>query len=413
MPGASVCMVVKRYPRLSETFILNEMRALERCGIRLHVVSLLDPETGVVQSNVADVRASVSYFPPRRFDRAGVVLAAHYDMLVERPLSYLRAVRETMRWSFVRRRPLLPWKAFWRAGYVAAIVTRNDSERLHAHFAHGPTAVARLAAIMAGVPFSFTTHAKDLYLSRREILREHIAEAKFVVTCSETNVEYLKSLVRDADRDKLHRIYHGIDVDAFAGRQPDASLRESRRPLVLSVGRLVPKKGMGVLLDALALLRDRGYDVRTVVVGGGPSRDALTARTEKLGLTDRVRFPGAMPHDRLVELYREATVFALAPVVLEDGDRDGIPNVLVEAMAAGVPVVSTRVSGIPELIHDGATGSLVPPRDPHALADAIADVLDHPAKAAARARAGLAFVRDRFRVWENVEQLARLLRSAR
>lgn len=407
--------LLKRFPRLSETFILNEIRGLERLGFDLRIVSLLQPEEAVVHEAVAEVRASVTYVPPPGLKRKLSFLRAHVALAIAAPGAYLRTLRTAVSWAL--RPPGLKYgiHQFWRAGYVAAACRRMRIGHLHAHFAHQPATIAALVSEMTGIPYSFTAHAKDLYLSPPEALRKRAARATFVTTCTRYNADYLGSFLQNESAGKLRVIYHGIDVATFSNRASalgaDVAAAQDD-PLILAVGRLVPKKGYRDLIEACAILRDRGIDFRCAIVGDGPLRDELTERIGRLGLSERVRLEGAMAHEQLVDLYPRAHVFALSPHVTEDGDRDGIPNVLVEAMAAGVPVVSTAVSGIPELIEHGETGLLVPPRDPLAFAGALERLLrDHDLRKTLADRAAQS-VSQHFDVWTNVRALSSLLAAS-
>jgi glycosyltransferase involved in cell wall biosynthesis len=267
---------------------------------------------------------------------------------------------------------------------------RENLVHLHAHFAHGPSAIAHLAHLISDVPYSFTAHAKDLYTTPVDYVALRSDAARFVVTCTEANARFLRDVV-GADPAKLIVSRHGVDLGRFAG-----SARDPRPDRILSVGRLVPKKGFDTLIAACGVLARRGVDFDCLIVGDGPRRDALEALIRDLGLGGRVRLEAARPQPALVREYEQAALFVLSCVVLDDGDRDGIPNVILEAMAAGVPVVATAVSGIPEVVADGETGRLVPPGDAAALADVLASLLDDPDEgrrlaAAARNRAAIAF----------------------
>ena len=406
--------VLKRYPRLSETFILNEIRAMERLGTKLHIFSLMRVEGSLVHPTVDEVQAPVTYFPARWLWAAFAVVKAHAEMAVWAPSRYLHSVLLALWWSVRSRRPLSVWKQFLRSGYVASGCREHNIRHLHAHFANAPATVARLAGVMGNIPYSFTTHAKDLYLTPKKVMRRRISSAKFVLTCTRHNLQYLRSFARPEDLSKIHLVYHGIDLAEFtlpptAGEIGVNGGNDGDAPLVLSVGRLVPKKGMADLISAFHLLMRRGVRFRSVIVGEGPLREQLEAQIGEQGLRDRVMLAGAMAHDRLVGLYEQASVFALAPHITQDGDRDGIPNVLAEAMAARVPVVSTSVSGIPELVEDGRTGLLVHPRDPEALADAMERLLGNPALRQKLALAARRRIEGGFECWETAKALQKLL----
>lgn len=416
--AGKVCYILKRFPRLSETFILNEIRALERLGLELLIVSLLPREEGLQHSAVSEVRATVYYLPAEWLEMIPRALKPHVAVVAVSPARYLKAAGKAL-WLGVRyAHPVTTLKSFMRAVFVAAKCRQDNIRHLHAHFANTPTRVAYFVSILCDIPFSFTTHAKDLYLSSEDAIRDRVTAAKFVLTCTKYNLDYVKGLVPAEHWHKVHLVYHGADLTAFSaylrGDDPARQVSADAAPVILSVGRLVPKKGMRCLISACALLRDRGIPFRCKIVGTGPLRNDLQQQIHDLGLADRVALLGAMTHDDLVDVYGQATAFALVPQITENGDRDGIPNVLVEAMAAGLPVVSTSVSGIPELIEHGHTGLLVPPNDPQAAASSLelllkdSDTRRHVSAAAQRQ------LQERFECWESTKAIhALLLEGAR
>lgn len=420
-PSRPIGYMLKRYPRLSETFILNEMRALERLGMRLHVFSLLRPEENLTHPAVTELQAPVTYFPQTWSALIPAVLKAHAVMALSSPLRYTGALGLALWWTMLSQHPLAVLKQFMRSGYMALACRRQQIPHLHAHFANAPTAVTHFASLMCNIPFSFSTHAKDLYLTPRKIMRRRIRSASFVLTCTRHNLEYLQSFLPEHERHKVHLVYHGIDLAAFpfakgedetdagAPAVDQVSPAVLSVPLVLSVGRLVPKKGLCDLVSACQLLQARGLSFRCAIVGEGPLRAELEAQIRELGLEGTVTLLGAMAHDRLIAFYREASLFALSPRVMEDGDRDGIPNVLVEAMASGLPVVSTRVSGIPELVEHGRTGLLVESKDPASLANALERLLRDRKKRQRLALAARRRIEDGFECWETARAVQTLL----
>jgi glycosyltransferase involved in cell wall biosynthesis len=262
-------------------------------------------------------------------------------------------------------------KRFGEAAWLASRIP-PDADHIHAHFAHAPASVALLLARLAGRPFSFTAHAQDVYaLTTAAALRAKVGEAAFAVTVSEATRRDVAGAVRPADAAKVVVVRNGMDRQRFAPRAAEPA----GPPTVLCVGRLVEKKGIDTLLAACGRLADEGVELRLELVGDGPMRHALAARARELGIGERVRFRGDLDEDAVLEAYRRAAVLALACRRAADGDRDGLPVVLVEAMACGLPVVTTPISGIPEVVRDGESGLLVDPDDPPALARAIGRVL--------------------------------------
>lgn len=400
---APIAYVMKRYPRLTETFILNEIRAMERLGAKLHILSLLPPEPPPHHPMVAEVEAPVHAVPSVADGGWKEILRAHAKGFVRSPLRWLGAFARACLWSALAPMPLSVWKQFGRGGVIAAICRRHGIRHIHAHFANAPAAAARFASLISGIPYSFTAHAKDLYLTPKRVIQRRGRAAEFVATCTGYNVRYLESLLGDQAH-KIHLVYHGIDLGLFGARKASRTPAEGKK-LILSVGRLVPKKGHDDLIAACAALHERGVDFRCRIVGEGPLRAELQAQIEAAGLAEIVTLDGAMTHADLIALYGHADLFALAPRITEDGDRDGIPNVIAEAMAIGVPIVSTSVSGIPELVRDGETGRLVPPRDPDSLARAMEAVLADPETARGLARAGRERLEGEFDLWTTTRRL--------
>jgi glycosyltransferase involved in cell wall biosynthesis len=287
-------------------------------------------------------------------------------------MAFAQAVRARRGfWAWPRK---LLLKEFLQAVALAdRLLDAPDVRHLHAHFAHGTTTVTWLAATITGLPFSFTGHAKDIYarsLNPAGLLRRKLLAARFAVTCTEANRRHLKAIAPEA---VVHRVYHGLNAD-FAGLldgdgappPPPHALR------LLGVGRLVPKKGLDVLVEACGVLAREGVEFEAVIAGPDDTAGSdIRRRIAELGLDGRLRLEGQLSQAELYEQYRRAFALCLPCRVMEDGDRDGIPNVLVEAMACGTPVVTTPISGIPEVVRDGVNGLLVAPDDPLALADAI------------------------------------------
>lgn len=401
--AARVAFVLKGYPRLSETFITQEILALERRGLEILIVSLRHP-------------TDRTYHPIHRLIRAGLLYLPEY--LYQEPRRVWRGWRRARRypgykrarsaWLADLRRDPTPnrIRRFGQAMVLAAELP-GDIGHLHAHFLHTPASVARYAAMITGLGWTASAHAKDIWTLPEWEKRTKLAEAAWVVTCTETARLHLASLA--PCREFVWLCYHGLDLDRF----DRAPLRSDRRdgssgqhPVrVLSVGRAVAKKGYDDLLDALALL-PRGLEWRFVHIGGGPLGAALRSQAERLGLSSRIEWRGARSQPEVLAAYREADLFVLASKVTTDGDRDGLPNVLIEAQSQRLACVSTRVSAIPELIGDGVTGVLTAPGDPAGLAVALATLIRDPAKRAELGAAAECRVRTGFSMAPGVNLLA-------
>lgn len=395
----AIAYILKGYGRTSETFITNEIHLLETLGLKLSIFSFKrlvgEQEHAVGRAIKAPVhylpevppRAGLSFFKWLRMITPAFV-RSHLRLFRTRPAAYLRTFAEAMRLSFkyraVRFRPGSgAIREFLQAGYIAnQVLASGNVRRLHAHFCHTTTTVTMLVSQVTGIPFSFTAHAKDIYLRELnpgDLLQLKISRAKFVVTCTKANKDYLDRL--NPAGTPIHAIYHGLDTSKFApGKTADDDDGHSSMPLILSVGRLVEKKGFPYLVEACRRLKDKGYQFRCRIIGGaGSDSDRIGALIAELRLKDVITLGRAVTQEELIQIYRRATLFVLPCQILENGDRDGIPNVLVEAMAAETPVVSTNVSGIPELVEDGVTGLLTPQQDAAALAEAIEKLLDDSA----------------------------------
>lgn len=360
-------MVLKGYPRISETFISNEIRLLESLGFEIRILSMRQPRESFSHASVKDIRAKVDYLPEELSGHLAGLLADAARAAWLNPAGFLRALLHLAR-RLAKTRKVTSLKHFLQGARLAGRILPNSGvTHLHAHFAHSPASVTWFASLMTGLPFSFTAHAKDVWTQDQQSLSEKLAAAKFVVTCTEANRRYLESLNRN--HTPVTTVYHGIDWRQFS---PKAEARTPKPPYrILSVARLTAKKGLDTVLRALAQLKEQGVDFEYVLVGDGEERAQHLELIERLGLTPVCRWLGTQTHEEVVKLYDWADVFVLGCRVAANGDRDGIPNVLAEAMAMGVPVVATMISGIPELVEDGRTGLLVEPDDIDGLARAI------------------------------------------
>lgn len=331
--------IVGAYPQPSETFIAREVEGLRARGIALDIFSLFAPATGAAES--------VTY---------GWASA---------PARVLRKLAEPAARRALARR--------WEQEFA-----RRGCDAVLAHFGSQPSSVALDAA--GERPFFLSLHARDLYVEA-ERLEEKVRRATAVLTCTRANLEYLRARY-EPQAAKFHLVYHGLPRVWLAAPAP-ARLRAAGDPLcVLAVGRLVEKKGFAVLLEAGALLAQRGVAFTLRIVGDGPQRQALQLTARHLGITPQLTLAGWATREELCATYAWADVCCCPSILAADGDRDGLPNVLVEAQSTGLPAVGSRFSGIPEAISDGQTGFLVPPGDAGALAEALARYTDPALRAA-------------------------------
>lgn len=402
VPPSRLAVVVKGWPRLSETFIAREVLALEELGLDLLIVSLRRPTDPAVHDLHRAVRARVLYLP---------------EYLHDEPLRVLRGLVACLRlpgfgrtfvaWlrDLVRDPTANRGRRFGQALVLAAELPA-DRDWLHVHYLHTPASVGRYAAMLRGLPFSLSAHAKDIWTTPDWEKREKLAECAFAVTCTRAGFRHLAAL---APPGRVALVHHGLDLDRFPPPQrapgPDGS--DPRAPLVIAtVARAVAKKGLDLLVDALARL-PADLHWRFVHIGGGSELDALRARTRALGLDARVEWRGPGDSRQVLELLREADLFCLPARIAPDGDRDGLPNVLLEALSQRLAVVATPVGAIGELVEDGVTGLLVPPEDPEALAQAILRLARDPALRRRLGDAGRARVERDFRFEDHITRLAR------
>ncbi len=360
--------VVSLFPCWSETFIVREITALIAAGADVQILSLKAPHEKMVQPDAARLMTRVRHpLPPMLAVRARVrAFAAH-------PVALSRAVAQIpTRLAQTPREVAKSVEALARGLEHLDWIRKFDPDIIHAHWATYPSTVAWALARVLDKPFGMTCHAHDIFVNDH-LLKEKIESARVAVTISRFNVDYLAKHATPRARELLRVVHCGVDLSTIPFRA------DGREPgLIVAVGRLDPIKGFDVLVDAIGELHREGRAVRLRIIGQGPLEPELRARVARQGLESAVELVGALPQVEVRAALYRASIFALPSVVTPTGDRDGIPVSLMEAMAAGTPVVSTRVSGIPELVEDGHEGLVVPERDPHALARALARLLDDP-----------------------------------
>ncbi len=392
-------------PVLSETFVVREIAALRSLGARIKPFSLYPPEARVAHPEAPALAREVTvlYRPVNP-----LFWLAHLFFLLRYPRRYWHclvryALRAPEPWR--NRRRCLAFLAM--APYTAWHLRRAGVQHLHAHFANAPASLALPAAYLAGISFSFTAHAYDLFIDQL-LLPAKLEAAAFVASISRFNLGFLQQQFPSAAaRARLELVRNGIDPERFRPAPHPAGTP----PLVLAVGRLVETKGFHVLVAACARLRQEGRDCRCLIVGEGPEEERLQKLVADLGLDDRVELPGRLQPEALLPIFRSADLLAM-PSCVRQHDQDGIPTVLIEALAMEIPVVATRVSGIPELVRDGATGLLVDPDDPAALAAALARLLADPGLSRRLAAAGRELVVAEFNSQRSAARLLELFAGA-
>ena len=393
----SLVYIIGAFPGLTITFIEREIKALRQLGVHLQIVSIRRPWTPLSPEQEA-LGQGVIYLLPVNWL---AFFWANLWFVAWRPRAYFGA------FLYLISRPHASLKSrgmtvlhFAEGVYAAHRLRGKDWNHLHAHFIDRAATVALVASRLLGVPYSLTAHASDIYVNP-VLLAEKLAGAKFVATCTGYNRDYLSQFGEGLFNHKLNCIYHGLELSRYR-RKPSPP---PEKMILLTVGQLKERKGFRYLVQACRLLVDRGYAIECHIIGEGPLRADLEEQIRQLSLEGIVMLCGSLLHQEVIDQYQAAAVFVLPAVLGGDGDRDGIPNVILEAMAMELPVVSTSHSGIPEAVEDGVNGLLVPPSDEVALACAIAKLLDNPELQRQLGRNGRQMVAEKFDVERNVSRL--------
>lgn len=408
-PSRKILVLLKGYPRLSETFIAQELLGLEKAGFELAIVAMRRPTDKKRHPVHDEIRASVDYLP---------------EYLHEEPLRVLKAIWKIRKLPGFR--PAL--KQFWqdlkrdvsrnrvrRFGQAAVLVAEwpHDAQWLHVHFIHTPASVASYASQVSGMPWTVSAHAKDIWTSKDWDLADKLARADWAVTCTAVGYEKLNSL--SGGRGNVNLSYHGLDLERFPHFDGERSVRDGKDPAdpvrILSVGRAVKKKGYDTILKALARL-PAGLQWRFTHIGGGDELPGLKTLAAELGIADKIVWTGSMDQRDVLTHYREADLFTLACRITADGDRDGLPNVLVEAASQRLMAVSTTVSGISELFRDEENALLVEPDDVEALSGALSRAVTTPHLRHSLGEAAETRVRRDFDYHDSIRDLDRLFKSA-
>lgn len=399
-----VAVVLKGYPRLSETFIAQEILGLEKAGIELSIVSLRHPTDKTHHAVHDEIQANVLYLPEYTHKSLLRVLRGLISSL--RMPGFGKALRKFLA-DFSRDISRNRARRFAQATVLAA-EWPEGAEWLHAHFLHTPASVAGYASMIRDVPWTVSAHAKDIWTSPDWELQEKLNDVQWAVTCTRVGYEHLQSLSTDASR--VHLSYHGLDLERFPPFDRISASRNGRDSddpiVILSVGRAVKKKGFDVLLQALAAL-PMTLHWRFVHIGGGDELSVLQDLAQQLEIADRISWLGAIDQTQVLANYQKADVFALACRVTSDGDRDGLPNVLLEAASQGLTCISTRISGIPEFF-DEDNGLLVEPDNSTALSAALIRAIEFPELRDKLGEAAQAKVRSTFDYHSSIAQLVQL-----
>jgi len=402
LSGPVVAVVVKGYPRLSETFIAKEILGLEKRGLDIRLFSLRFPTDRHVHAIHGEIQAPALYLPEYLYQEPLRVLRAWGQA---RHLAGYRHARRVFI-ADLRRDPTPNRLRRFGQAMVLAAEMPDEIGAVYAHFLHTPASVARYAALMRGLPFAVSAHAKDIWTTPDWELSEKLGDAAFAVTCTASGHAHLATL---APPGRVDLVYHGLDLAEWPA-PPDRSGRAGPVEIV-SIGRAVEKKGFPDLIAALAKL-PATPEWRFTHIGGGPLLAAMKQQAEAASIADRITWKGQQPKTAVLAALRQADIFALASRIAGDGDRDGLPNVLMEAQSQALACVATRVSAIPELIEDGATGLLVDPGDADGLASALGRLIADTALRRNLGAAGHDRLRARFDQDPEIDRLASKLRDA-
>ncbi|EJJ26786.1 glycosyltransferase family 4 protein [Rhizobium sp. CF142] len=407
-PRRKILVVLKGYPRLSETFIAQELLGLEKAGFDLTLISMRRPTDKKRHPVHDEIKARVVYLP---------------EYLHEEPIRVLKGLfagfskpgfGALMKRFFADLPRDISRNRFRRLGQALVLAREwpDNGEWLHAHFIHTPASVTEYASILTGTPWTCSAHAKDIWTSPDWDLGQKLGSARWAVTCTRSGYEHMKALT--GRKDAVHLSYHGLDLARFGHFAGKRSNRDGSDPadpaFILSVGRAVEKKGYDVLLRALALL-PKELNWRMDHIGGGAELSKLKKLAAELGVAERITWKGALAQEDVLEHYRRADLFALACRIAANGDRDGLPNVLVEASSQRLVCLSTNVSGVPELLSNGENGLVVPPEDPAALAKALETAIRDPDLRKRLGDAAEERVRGHFDYHSSIRQLSGLFEA--
>jgi len=402
----TVAYLLSTFPQLTQTFVTREIFWIRSHDVRVEIFSLFKPESIPAEAQARELMSRVHYSPPLSAN----VVAALIHFLVRSPLRLLRALGRTIVHGY--REPKLLLQAlsiFPKSVYFARQMKKLEIEHIHAHFVTLAAFAAGTAAELLGVTFTVHGHAVDLFSRDARDVRRQLENASGVVTISSFHRAFISGLCPAVDQENLQVVYCGLETDRF---QPASGQTDSGGPLrILSIGRLIEKKGFEYLIDACKILADAGYSFQCQIVGDGPLQDALQERIDRHGLQERVHLLGALQQDRVLALYGQSDMFALACVVADDGNRDGLPVVLIEAMSCELPVVTTPVTGIVDLVEHNRTGILVKERDAAALADTLKLLIERRDLRESMGRLGRQKILSDFQVQQTTARLASFFRK--
>jgi glycosyltransferase involved in cell wall biosynthesis len=400
-----IAYLAPEIPSLSATFVYGEILALQQRNITITSLSIDRPHLPELDINLQQLLAKTTFLYERHWL---AVLQDNFAVFRQNPFRYLAIIglifQDILHLGLFNSTALKLLYHFWQASAVASILQRNQCEHLHIHFSYVPTQVGMYGALLANIPFSFTSHANDLF-ERCWLMKQKINRCQFAVTISEYNRQFLKTKINQIKIDKVKVIHCGINLNDYTF-QLKSSFSETIR--IKSLGRFVEKKGFDTLILAAVTLRNQGLDFHLEIGGDGPEKAKLWQLITEYQLSSHITLVGSLSHQAVFPWLREADIFVLACKQDHNGDRDGIPVVLMEAMAVGIPVISTQISGIPELIEDGVSGFLAVPNDSQSLADKIMQCLSQSEQMPMITSQARAKIEASFNIEKTTEQLLEL-----
>ena len=392
---------------LSATFIYNEILSLEKINFQITPISIHYPHNMAEGTDVRRLKDKTFFLYRYSF---AIFLLANLKCMLKYPCRYFKTMRmsasDAFKTGITTHTGIGILYRFFTASKAAIIILESRCLHIHSHFAHVATDIAMYASGISGIPFSFTSHANDLF-QRGWLLKEKVERSKFAVTISKYNQRFL--IDKGAPERKIHVIHCGVDTGSFQSRNSGPIDTVSK---IGTIGRMVEKKGFDTLIDACEILKTKGYAFFLEIAGSGPLYDELNSRIKTKNLTGKIRLIGALPHDCIPEWLKKKDMFVLPCKRDKYGDMDGIPVVLMEAMALGVPVISSKISGIPELITDGISGLLTDENDAKAVADAIVKIITDRRLRNAVIRNAIQKVNDEFELSINTIRLSNLFKEA-
>lgn len=397
-PGTRIAYIVKMFPRISETFILNEILELERLGLEITIFSVKKPNEGKFHPQLSNLKARVHYLEGLETKKWINWIGDSWDLISPFKDRFWNMVEMAL-----TNNESYKIEHVLQAAWIAARAKEFGVKHFHAHFASLPSTLAYYSGRISGIPFSYTAHAKDIFVYSMNDYQipEKLKAAGFTVTVTRYNYNYLLSQVPDIDPESLKVIHNGVDLDK---RENPDDLNKSGNT-ILAVSRLVPKKGFDTLLDACRILKDSGISFRCLIAGDGSEALNLQRQQKELGLSADVEFLGPKRQNEVRELMSQATIMCLPCRIAEDGNRDALPTVLLEALACGLPVISTDISGIPEIIDSEQDGILVEPDNPEILAEQIKRLLASDELRGKFAVAGRKKAEQKFDLRKNIKSL--------